>query len=88
MPDKHRESGSDQVANTTHAKSFVEHRTLMLALMSALVASACTSGGGFLESINSAPPDTGPGCYDHKNRIERTITTAAECATMSWVWKP
>lgn len=63
------------------------------AVVSALAATACTSGGsrgggGFLDSINSAPPDTGPGCYDHKNRLERTIVTAAECAAQDWVWKP
>jgi len=71
----------------------LKHIALLLVLLSL---GACTSGGagsaaggsGPLDWINSAPPDTAPGCYDHKNRLERTVTTAAECAALTWVWKP
>lgn len=57
-----------------------------------LAVSACSSGGsgpggGMLDGINNAPPDTGPGCYDHKNRKERTIVTEAECKKQDWVWR-
>jgi len=64
---------------------------VLLALLSALAASGCSSSGGgsVLDSINAPQPaDTGPGCYDNKNRLVRTITTAAECEFDTWVWKP
>lgn len=68
----------------------------ILVLLTTLLAGACSGGGsgsgsvgggGILDGINSAPPDTGPGCYDHKNRKERTILTEAECKTQGWVWR-
>ena len=56
----------------------------LCALLGALAAGACSSG---YDGLNSGPPDTGPGCYDHKGRIERTITTRAECDRQDWTWK-
>ena len=56
----------------------------LFALLCALAAGACSSG---YDGINSGSADTGPGCYDHKGRIERTITTRAECDTQGWTWK-
>lgn len=65
---------------------------LLFASLSLLALAACSSGGprgsSPLDSINSAPPDTDPGCYDHKKRLERTITTEAECTNQGWIWKP
>ena len=70
---------------------------LLALLVSALLASACTNLQRDAPVEPSAPQspyakqqpvDFGPGCYDHRGRIERTITTAAECATMGWVWRP
>jgi|APFre7841882630_1041343.scaffolds.fasta_scaffold412831_1 hypothetical protein len=68
----------------------MKHVALLAALVSVLVTGACSSKGGSpLDSINApAPPDTGPGCYDHKNRIERTVMTKAECEILTWTWKP
>jgi hypothetical protein len=57
----------------------------LCALLGALSIGACSSG---VDGVNSGPPDTGPGCYDHKGRIERTIPTRAECDTQGWIWKP
>lgn len=57
-------------------------------LLLALVSSACSalqSGGA---NFNAPPVDEGPGCYDHKGRIERTILLKVECDRQGWVWKP
>jgi hypothetical protein len=59
--------------------------TALLALLVGLAVCACSSG---YDGLNSGPPDTGPGCYDHKGRIERTIATRAECEHQDWIWKP
>jgi hypothetical protein len=66
-------------------------------LMSALLAGACAGGQRTPAPTESKvsdspyakpqPADTGRGCYDHRGRIERTITTAAECAVIDWVWR-
>jgi hypothetical protein len=56
-------------------------------LLPALMACGCSglkSGG---ESFNQPPVYEGPGCYDHKGRIERTIIIKAECDRQGWVWK-
>lgn len=67
----------------------MKHGASVLALLSALVAGACSSGGGGgLANFNTPAVYEGPGCYDHKNRIERSITTKAECDAVTWVWKP
>jgi hypothetical protein len=63
----------------------------LLCLPTALATVACTSTGGTgsaIERFNAPPTYEGPGCYDHKNRLERTIRTQAECAAAAWVWKP
>ena len=69
---------------------------LLALLMSALLAGGCSSfqrdAPGDPSAFQSPytkqqPPDFGPGCYDHRGRIERTITTAAECANLTWVWR-
>jgi hypothetical protein len=60
----------------------------MLALLCTMVVGACAEGRAPLDAINSAPPDTGPGCYDHKGRIEHTITMRVECEYQGWTWKP
>lgn len=56
-------------------------------LLGALLAAGCSgvSSGG--ENFNKPAVYEGPGCYDHKNRIERTITTPVECSVQGWVWK-
>ncbi len=68
----------------------MKHVALLVALLSVLGTGACSSKGGSpLDAINAPPPpDTGPGCYDHKNRIERTVKTRSECEALTWVWKP
>ncbi len=67
----------------------MKHIALLVALLSALVASACSSGsGGGLANFNTPAAYEGPGCYDHKNRIERTVRTQSECEALTWVWKP
>ena len=69
----------------------MKHIALLVALLSVLVASACSSGSGGRGSTNfNTPrrPYEGPGCYDHKNRIERTVRTQSECEALTWVWKP
>ena len=67
----------------------MRHRfAILLAwLLPALMAGGCSgvkSGG---ETFNQAPVFEGPGCYDHKGRIERTIIIKAECDRQGWVWK-
>lgn len=71
----------------TSARGLSAARPLTLVLLLAAVA-GCSSQGGPLAAINSAPPDSDPGCYDHRDRLVRTVTTAAECATLTWVWRP
>ena len=66
----------------------MKHIALLVALLAALVASACSSGGGGLAGFNKPAEYEGPGCYDHKNRIERTVRTKAECEILTWTWKP
>ena len=60
-------------------------RRAAAALFCALgLAGGCTSGS---ENFNKAPTYEGPGCYDFKGRIERTITTSFECDRQGWVWR-
>ena len=70
--------------------------TLLAVLMSALLAVACSNFQREAPADPSVPfspyakpqqADFGPGCYDHRGRIERTITTAGECAVIGWVWR-
>ncbi len=70
--------------------------TLPALLISALLAGACTNMQRDPPVDPNAPnspytrpqqADFGPGCYDHRGRIERTITTEAECARVTWVWR-
>ena len=65
-------------------------------LLTALLAGACTNFQSEAPADPSVPvspyakpqqADFGPGCYDHRGRIERTITTAGECAVIGWVWR-
>ena len=67
----------------------MKHITFLLALLSALAASACAGGGGsWFETVNAPPPpDTGPGCYDNKGRLVSTILTPRECEFAAWTWK-
>lgn len=60
---------------------------LVACLLPALLAAACSgvSSGG--ETFNKPPVYEGPGCYDHKGRLERTITQPVECQRQSFVWK-
>ena len=53
---------------------------LHLVLLSSLVCTGCAG---------SLPPPgySGPGCYDHKGRIEPTIRSPGECAAATWVWR-
>ena len=71
---------------------------LLVALpMSALLACACAGSGQRAPPADPSAPDSpyakpqavdsGPGCYDHRGRLERTITTAMECAAVTWVWR-
>ena len=62
----------------------------LLALLSTLLAGACSSSGGgiVLDNFNPPPAYEGRGCYDHKGRLERTIPTQAECNVQDWTWKP
>ncbi len=57
------------------------------ASLAALITAGCSgvSSGG--ENFNKPAVYEGPGCYDHKNRIERTIGTKFECDKQGWVWK-
>lgn len=60
---------------------------VLASLASAWLAGACSaikSGG---ETFNEPPSYKGPGCYDHKGRIEPTIRLKAECDVQGWVWK-
>jgi hypothetical protein len=72
----------------TPPESTVKHTSTLLALLSALVASACASGGSAFDNFNTPAAYEGPGCYDHKNRIERTVRSKAECDLLTWNWKP
>jgi hypothetical protein len=67
----------------------MKHSTLLLALLSALVLGACASGdGSWFDSLNAPkPPETGPGCYDHKDLRVPQIMTQGECENMTWTWK-
>ncbi len=67
----------------------MKHITFLLALLSALAASACAGGGNsWFETLNEpAPPPTGPGCYDNKGRLVPTIVTPGECEFAAWTWK-
>ena len=71
-------------------KATVKHVLTLLALLSTLLAGACSSGGGgvSLDSLNPPPVYEGRGCYDHKGRLERMIPTQAECNVQDWTWKP
>jgi hypothetical protein len=60
----------------------------VLALLCALVAGACTGGGSALDNFNKPAEYQGPGCYDHKNRLERTVKSRTECDVLTWTWKP
>ncbi len=56
-------------------------------LLWTLMTGACSSLKSGGETFNAPPVHEGPGCYDHKGRIERTITLKAECDRQGWVWK-
>lgn len=65
--------------------------TALLALFATLVVAAgsgCGTFKGGFDNINPPPVHEGRGCYDPKGRIDRTITTQAECNTLAWVWRP
>ena len=79
---------SPSLARRRPAESSVKRISNLLALLSALVASACASGGTALDNFNTPAVYEGPGCYDHKNRIERTVRSKVECDILTWVWKP
>ncbi len=66
----------------------MKHIVAVLTLLSAVLASACASGGSAFDTFNAPPAYEGPGCYDHKNRIERTVRSKAECDVLTWTWKP
>ena len=75
----------------------VRAAALLLALLAAaLLAGGCSSfqrdppgdpSAPYSPYAKQKPPDYGPGCYDHRGNIDRTITTAAECAVLAWVWR-
>ena len=50
-----------------------------LALSSMLLTAGC--------GTPKPPGYVGPGCYDHKNRIEATIRSKAECDRQDWTWR-
>jgi hypothetical protein len=56
-------------------------------LIGAALGAGCSGLGSSGENFNKPPVFEGSGCYDHKNRIDRTITTRFECERQSWVWK-
>ncbi len=58
-----------------------------VSLLGALLAAGCSGVGSGWDNFNKPSAFEGPGCYDHKNRIERTITTPVECGVQGWVWK-
>jgi hypothetical protein len=66
----------------------MKHVALLVALVSVLVTGACAGGGAAFDNFNPPAAYEGPGCYDHKNRIERTVKTRGECEALTWVWKP
>jgi hypothetical protein len=66
----------------------MKHLAFVLALLPVLVTGACASGGAAFDNFNAPAAYEGPGCYDHKNRIERTVKTRTECETLTWTWKP
>ena len=51
------------------------------------LAAGCTSLQGGGENFNKPAVYEGPGCYDFKNRIDRTITLKPECDKQGWVWR-
>ena len=51
------------------------------------LAAGCTSLQGGAENFNKPAVYEGPGCYDFKNRIDRTITLKPECDKQGWVWR-
>lgn len=57
------------------------------ALVPALLTAACSGLSSSGENFNKPPVYEGPGCYDNKGRLERTITQPVECQRQSFVWK-
>ncbi len=66
----------------------MKHLVAVVALLTVLVLGACSSGSSAFDNFNTPAAYEGPGCYDHKNRIERTVRTKAECEILTWTWKP
>lgn len=62
-------------------------RLAAAALLAALLAGGCSSLKGGAENFNKPPVFEGTGCYDHKGRIDRTITLKVECDVQGWTWK-
>jgi hypothetical protein len=60
---------------------------LAACLLPALLTGACSSFSSGGENFNKPAVYEGPGCYDHKGRMERTITQPVECQRQGWVWK-
>jgi hypothetical protein len=51
------------------------------------LAAGCTSLQGGAENFNKPAVYEGPGCYDFKGRIDRTIGLKPECDKQGWVWR-
>jgi hypothetical protein len=64
----------------------VKHLPAVAALLAVIALGACSSSAS-LATFNAPPTYEGPGCYDHRNRLERTVKTRAECEVLTWTWK-
>ena len=66
---------------------FRSTRTLAGLLGVLWLAAGCSGIGGSGEKFNQPAVYEGPGCYDLKGRIDRTITLKAECDKQAWIWR-
>lgn len=56
-------------------------------LIGAALGAGCSGVSGSGEKFNPPAVYEGPGCYDLKGRIERTISLKVECERQAMIWR-